>query len=116
MKMVRTNIEWVALDLRPGFLLANGPSWNTHVFLRNKSAMLWEMLGKSGGIPHLAKNERDGRTRRLVKGLEPKKARFFHPPLATGKRVCSKARPYRGPPIQCQQAAALFLKGRKEIS
>jgi hypothetical protein len=36
--------------------------------------LLWELRGESGGIPHLAKNERDVGHPALVAGLESKNA------------------------------------------
>src|ERR1700677_237611 len=57
---------------RPAFLFANGSWPQPPERLRNKSALLWELRGERGGIPHLAKNERDVGHPALVVGIEPK--------------------------------------------
>jgi hypothetical protein len=44
--------------------------------LMNKCVLLWEVRGESGGIPHLAKNERDAGAPGLVAGIEPGAAAF----------------------------------------
>jgi hypothetical protein len=41
---------------------------------RNKSALPWGIRGERGGIPHLAKNERDMGHPARGAGLEPKSA------------------------------------------
>jgi hypothetical protein len=54
--------------------------------LRKKSAFLGELRGESGGVPHLAKNERDVGHPAIVAGLESKSARRTSP--ATLARTC----------------------------
>src|SRR5277367_2594106 len=78
MKMSRPNEEWVAQVslLRPGFLLVNR-SWR------------WEGRGESGGIPHLAKNERAVGHPSTGRGIEPKSA-FLPPSLVARKSFAQK--------------------------
>jgi hypothetical protein len=42
----------------------------------NKCILLWEVRGESGGIPHLAKNERDAGHPALAAGIEAGAALF----------------------------------------